>query len=1001
MDKPQPIVMTDGSTEASNSESNPPGPGDTAECTVGISAPFQSMTGQSPLLDQCLQFLSSANSVTLSASAGVVLLVAYIFLGRLSLVLCGVFAGVVLHASWDSLKEAGDASLKSDLSLRRRELGIEVANRLLSWDQTRNADTPSEETISGDISTNELDYSDFQPATAAALNTLTDAIIQDYVRWWYGPILPSETSFPQSCRSSLTRFIVSMSTHLSKKRPAEVFLHFVTNASSIVVVFLNELSAALESASAAPTSTGDAVSSYLHNYPDSNLANVLSKNQQHAKLRLVATDILQTFLEPALFKCEPAKVFLREVFSGVILESIIENCSKPEWINGWIVRLLEEGEPELMNAIDIGVDRARQDQMKEFAASSPTQNNETPEYTSGGRVAVGEPSKSQGNKGLTKAEIEMEEAVREAKRLSAMIAVDNSRRSSERTATIESGGDSDIRINYSPSPSETYPEMTAYSSNDNRTSNNVLTKPETSRSSNEPDDVRKSTNEPRWKREVSVQTVLLGASVSIVDDAFPNDKGKLRVKPTDDYLLQIEPLGSRYSGWVITRKYSDFEGLHEVLRRISVVSGVSDFVEQHKELPTWKGQYRSDLRQSLERYLRHALCFECLAGCEAMKRFLEKERGAPASWLNGTGKSGFSFPSQAVFENMGKGVLGVLSNAPKGVAGGGKAVFEGVTGVFGANGGIGKRSTELIPEDKIDTKGERSSGDFFSGPRTGEGVARSEPTRFPSRTSTENYFPSDSPSFSEIDSGTPSTHTTHNHSDNRSPHRTYGGEHPVFGENTGEETHCTTGEDRNQELLSQQVFSAEEDTADMSESNVKHEKPRLGRVSREATVLSLSEEETSVAVELLFAVINELYALSSAWGIRKKLLNAAKTFLLRPGNPNIEAIRLLAQDSIIESNASDDALAAHINVLRQNALPTEDELKSWPPPLTNEERNELRIKARKLLVTRGMPQALTSIMGNAATAEALGHVFDSLQVESVARGFIFALLLQALKAVIQ
>jgi hypothetical protein len=171
--------------------------------------------------------------------------------------------------------------------------------------------------------------------------------------------------------------------------------------------------------------------------------------------------------------------------------------------------------------------------------------------------------------------------------------------------------------------------------------------------------------------------------------------------------------------------------------------------------------------------------------------------------------------------------------------------------------------------------------------------------------------------------------------------------------------------------------------------------------ARRCQDIPLSEEETRVVVELLFAVINEMYSLSSAWNIRKSLLNAAKSFLLRPGNPNLESIRVLVQESIIDSAISDEALATYITKLRENSLPTEEELKLWPPPLNDKEKEELSVKARKLLIARGMPQALMSVMGTFATGEALGRIFDSLQNEQVARGFIFALLLQALRAATQ
>lgn len=163
----------------------------------------------------------------------------------------------------------------------------------------------------------------------------------------------------------------------------------------------------------------------------------------------------------------------------------------------------------------------------------------------------------------------------------------------------------------------------------------------------------------------------------------------------------------------------------------------------------------------------------------------------------------------------------------------------------------------------------------------------------------------------------------------------------------------------------------------------------------------LTIQETSVAVELFFATINELYALSSAWTLRLTLLNAAKSFLLRPGNPNLEAIRQLIQSTLIASPTTDEAIATHIRTTRANAIPTEAELNAWPPLPGDEEKERMRRKARKLLVEKGMPTALTSVMGAAASGEALGKVSDCLQVAEVARGLVFALVLQAVRAVTQ
>jgi len=109
------------------------------------------------------------------------------------------------------------------------------------------------------------------------------------------------------------------------------------------------------------------------------------------------------------------------------------------------------------------------------------------------------------------------------------------------------------------------------------------------------------TNTPRRQ---TVSLTLHNANILIYDDSTPIDKGRMRSKPNADYLVQIEPKSSDQPGWMIVRKYTDFETLHEVLRRIAQVSGVTAFAEQHNALPSWKEHTKSSLRGELERYLR-------------------------------------------------------------------------------------------------------------------------------------------------------------------------------------------------------------------------------------------------------------------------------------------------------------------------------------------------------------------------------------------------------------
>jgi hypothetical protein len=140
------------------------------------------------LIDYTLNFLSTSSNETLLGVFALLILITYIILGRIGLLLIGVAVGVILHASWEGSdhEHAGEAS-HANKSNKRRELALEVSHRLLDWPQravTANNQNENDGHISApeDLSSADLEYATFQPATAGALRTLTDAVIKDYVK---------------------------------------------------------------------------------------------------------------------------------------------------------------------------------------------------------------------------------------------------------------------------------------------------------------------------------------------------------------------------------------------------------------------------------------------------------------------------------------------------------------------------------------------------------------------------------------------------------------------------------------------------------------------------------------------------------------------------------------------------------------------------------------------------------------------------------------------------
>ncbi|OTB09143.1 hypothetical protein M426DRAFT_316434 [Hypoxylon sp. CI-4A] len=1013
---------------------------------------------QQEIVTKAFQFLSTASPGTLGAIAIGLAAVTYFILGQIGLVLIGAVGGITLFTSWESRHPEVSRAV-------RGERGYDFLDRILDTTTPAKSHIQSEQDDEKDAEALARTFDDFQPETRQALNGLVDAVIRDYVDWWYNPIIPSDKSFPLSCRRVFVKFVLSISNQLSRKRPADAFVDFLTHTCSIIIVFLSEMASAYsELPSDTNLTAADAIYNYLASNTEAPLANLLNQRQQGGKFKMVAEDLLG-FLDRSAYECDPARVFLREILSTIILEGTLQTCSKAEWINAWIVYLLESGETDLSQAIDDAI----QDQ-KAFGDVDGNVGNIGLSRGNRNSYEMDRARRKEAThkKQLSKADEEMERAMEEMKRLNAMIAeadkskklpnesrtdaprlldsaleknakelglkIDEKSNGAPSENTSREARSNKIRDTEEPHKSPISPQSPTDMSSHNSspsgqggqhtrrfTSFDQIVPP----ARDEPDE-NESRNPP--------PLTLHNATVTIHDDAG-NDKGRLRGRPTWEYLIQIEPAASYYSGWMIMKTYAHFESLHESLRRIATISGSAAFLEAFAVFPSWKIHTRSSLRGEIERYMRTACSEKALAESEAFKRFLDKSQETRAS-----NNRGFSF------ESVGKGMLDVIQNAPKGALDSGKVVVGGVTGVFG-NIGLGPRKSTNSSLSEIQTK-EASKTQSPSSSRplsmsalprmdsvssiTGSGISRdSLDSQRSSVVSVQpgKIAPMDRRQSGQVDSEQDSLHPAradrwerssvsgassrvHSRASSaaalRSPLRSPSElsftniKLPPPPDEIADDYGSPTSTRLSVDGISRYIATPNGTSPTRSLGSIPQEKPAQGNETvRRPTkqYAPLSEQETRVAVELLFAVINELYTLSSAWNIRRTLLTAAKSFLLRPGNPSLASIQSLVQESVLEANTSDAGIATHLRKLRENSLPTEEERKAWPNELTTEEKEELRVKARKLFIQSGVPAALMGIMGQSATSEALGRVFDCLQIEEVARGLFFGIMLQAVRVV--
>ncbi|KAI9736813.1 MAG: hypothetical protein M1818_005864 [Claussenomyces sp. TS43310] len=987
-----------------------------------------------------LHFLSTASNETICGIAIGLMVCTYLVLGKLGLLLIGALGGIVLHATW----EDQNAPINATRDMRR-EKGLDVVKRILDLRQDAKAKDEENDSLAAVTSKG---FEDFRPETRAALEELVDAVIKDYVKWWYSPILPSDESFPVASRQTLTSFIRSISAHLSRKRPADTLLDFLTNSTSIIIVFLNELSSALTiSQGTTNLSASDIVHEYLLSNPESNLANILSEKQQRKKFKMVAEDILENFLDKSVYACHPARLFLKEILAGVVMEMTLKSCSRPEWLNGWIVYMLEDGEPDLNHAIDAGMNN---DPLGDLDG----------EWGTTGTARAKRVDEKKHRKQLSKAEEAMEEAMEEAKRLSELMAEEDKKRLRALQTSEDAKVDvqSHIREISAPAfePARIDEQRTGKDMSSDGAPISVSSREGVAKSPPSSPDVGGNVStfthfdqilspQPEFPplQKVTTSLTLHNAHITIHDDSSPGDIGRIRSKPMGDYWLQIEPESSQYPGWMILRKYPDFETLHEVLRRIAAVSGVTAFIEQHNALPSWKTHTKASLRGELERYLRDACWHQQLAESEGMKRFLEKDQAQSSS--GNKNFAGLGWPTPAAFETMGKGMLDALTSAPKGAAEGGKAVLGGVTGVLGNIGSMGQKRKESTSNLSVQTAARASVSSLpkldgspaLSGTRRGgeseenlrvSPIIHTQPAKIPPMERKPSYTSAteigiDQETASRARSSISARSGRSSTSNSRDPSLAPSSRKrsvanlsdfesmalPPPPSDISDDYGPTEVPNLHHSRASSVAAtprtstSVAPSTLSPTRTSISSNRPSLParahtpkRIRKEAA--PLSESETRVAVELLFAMINELYTLSSAWNIRRTLLQAAKTFLLRPGNPSLTSIQALIQDSIIAAHTSDPGIALHLRKLRTNTMPTPEELKAWPAEMTAEEKEKLRIKAKKLLVERGVPAALMGVMGQAATGEAMGRIFECLQIEEVARGLMFGLILQGVRA---
>lgn len=169
----QPLELEKQTATKPSANDEPPPDTTRSNTREEVSAKIQELTSH------VLQFLSNATNETLGACLVGLGAITYLVLGRVGLVLIGAVGGVVLHATW--------VENNQNQTSEKRERGLDVIERILDWRERRKEGVFEKDHLhdrdSGTSVSSEEDFSDFQPAVRAALTSLTQAVIRDYVKY--------------------------------------------------------------------------------------------------------------------------------------------------------------------------------------------------------------------------------------------------------------------------------------------------------------------------------------------------------------------------------------------------------------------------------------------------------------------------------------------------------------------------------------------------------------------------------------------------------------------------------------------------------------------------------------------------------------------------------------------------------------------------------------------------------------------------------------------------
>ncbi|KAK9451955.1 PXA domain-containing protein [Limtongia smithiae] len=534
---------------------------------------------------------------------------------------------------------------------------------------------------------------------------------------------------------------------------------------------------------------------------------------------------------------------------------------------------------------------------------------------------------------------------------------------------------------------------------------------------------------PRRQPPVELPAHTLFESHITVIDSTAENKQLSKVmssRPSGFYSLVIEPADAA-PGWMAMRNIAEFENLHSVLHKLATLAGITSFPDI---FPQWSGSTRAEYCQELQIYIQRVVNTRELADCEAMKKFVDKKEGpAERRWqkppailkhaqdnvreaiskatqqkrnpqsrhsgpdipsnqrmslqlhsglqqqqqqqqglrlagvvnaggfqnmLNGPDFSGIAASVRTFTNNVG----GAVNNAERAFA---KKIQDAQSAFDGYNSSINNSTSSLTSMDNSNAMGPRPSS-----------IVVDEPANMQSAEHSDSYLPdlgrqTTVASVASASASAPSLTLSETHSSS-----------DAEGVDDSAPVEPIAAENR---LASSHPRSALDDMRPFGISTINE---------------PLTQSETNSIIDTVFKAVTEVFLLSNAWNVRRSLLTVLRGLLLRDGSSSVEGIRQAVQKDIVDKYSSEEELSRKLHDVINAVWPDAERTAMKEQAKAALDSRALKEEARKMFISNAMPDAIKSVMGTAASAQALEYVFDVLQNKNIARGLVLDLLMDVI-----